>query len=86
MLTPVRWRDKLCGGVVCRCSSPGVPTGTWSSTASLNEPRYRHTSNLLQDETVLLAGGVSGLVQGSNLAIQSIDIYDPLGETWSSLR
>lgn len=48
-------------------------SGSWTATASMVEGRFSHTSTLLGDGTVLVAGGFSG--GGSILA--SAEVYDP---------
>lgn len=55
-------------------------TGTWSYTGDLNEARRMHTTVLLNDGRVLVAGGVDG-PQGNNIA--SAELYNPSTGTWS---
>ncbi|HLN99847.1 MAG TPA: kelch repeat-containing protein [Pyrinomonadaceae bacterium] len=56
--------------------------GTWSVTGSLNQARAYHTSNLLADGKVLVAGGffVDNLPNITNLA----ELYDPVTGSWSN--
>lgn len=61
-------------------------TETWSPTGSLAEARWSHTATLLQDGTVLVAGGFGDpYVAGSNSqpVLASAEIYDPDTGTWS---
>ena len=61
-------------------------TETWSPTGSLAEARWSHTATLLQDGTVLVAGGFGDpYAAGSNTqpVLASAEIYDPDTGTWS---
>ena len=49
----------------------------WTTTGSMNTARSRHTATLLQNGTVLVAGGFVGL--GS---LQTAELYDPTAGTW----
>lgn len=50
----------------------------WSPVASMAEARMRHTATLLDDGTVLVAGG-----QGSGGPLASAERYDPATDTWT---
>src|SRR5215831_18356796 len=58
-------------------SSMTVQAQGWSPAATMNVSRYSHTATLLNDGTVLVAGGRRGG------AIDSAEIYDPTTDTWS---
>jgi WD40 repeat protein len=51
-------------------------SGTWTATDSLNGQRFNHTATLLNDGTVLIAGGWPG--QGANGPTNSAEVYEPL--------
>ena len=53
-------------------------TGNWTPTGRLNVGRWRHTSTLLSDGKVLVAGGMSG-----NRALVGAEIYDPATGNWT---
>jgi len=55
-------------------------TQTFTPTGSLNTPRFRHTATLLNDGTVLIAGGASQMAAKTgdiNPALNTAEIYDP---------
>ena len=52
--------------------------GTWTEAGSLQEVRRWHTATLLEDGTVLIAGGMIGELE----SLQSAEIYDP-ASGWS---
>jgi len=54
-------------------------TGVWSPAGSLASARYSHTTTLLPNGKVLVAGGFGG---SSNLA--SAELFDPATNTWST--
>jgi hypothetical protein len=53
-------------------------TGTWSPTGSMTTPRSRHTTILLLDGKVLIAGG-----RNNNLATATAELFDPSTGIWS---
>jgi N-acetylneuraminic acid mutarotase len=57
-------------------------TNSWSATAAMASGVERHTATLLNDGTVLVAGGDAGGIYGSTGAAQ---LYTPSANTWSSL-
>jgi len=61
---------------VSRGDSPPSGEEIWQLTGSLNYPRDAHTATLLDDGTVLVAGGYDGAVVGS------AELYDPVSGTW----
>ena len=50
----------------------------WRSKGRLNKPRFVHTTTLLPDGKVLLAGGSTGLDD----ALPKAELYDPAIENW----
>lgn len=50
----------------------------WSRAASMNIARSSHTATLLENGTVLIAGGF-----GTSLELRSCEIYDPVNNIWS---
>ena len=52
-------------------------TRTWSSIASMTEPRWAHTTTQLDDGRVLVAGGDSGQ------RVATAELYDPSTGEWS---
>jgi N-acetylneuraminic acid mutarotase len=52
--------------------------GTWSTTSAMNSPRIAHVAVLLNDDTVLVAGGWDGTA-----TLASAELYDPGARTWS---
>jgi N-acetylneuraminic acid mutarotase len=58
-------------------------TGTWSFTGSLNVPRFGHTTTLLGNGKVLVAGGwANGCCLQSDLT-NTAELYDPATGEWS---
>lgn len=53
-------------------------TGTFSPTGAMNHPRVSHTATLLEDDTVLIAGG-----DGGNGLVLAAEIYNPASGTFS---
>ena len=56
--------------------------GNWSLTGSLTTPRSNHTTTLLDNGKVLVAGGRTALAS-NDVATASAELYDPLTGTWS---
>src|SRR5215470_17263352 len=53
---------------------------SFGNTGSLTTARYRHTTTLLPNGQVLVAGG-----EGSGIsALSSAELYDPASGTWSA--
>jgi Tol biopolymer transport system component len=57
-------------------------TGMWSATGNLNTERALHTSTLLLNGHVLVAGGVGDF--GDGRVTNSAELYDPATGTWSN--
>ena len=56
-------------------------TGIFTATGSLNTARHRHTATLLNNGTVLIAGGSAGF---SAIALGSAELYDPATATFAA--
>src|SRR5207302_6314713 len=56
-----------------------VATPSWSYTGSLNTVRLGHTTTLLPNGKVLVAGGCNDL---GCLRLDSAELYDPVTGTW----
>ena len=54
--------------------------GSWSLTGSLNTPRSAHTTTLLPNGQVLVAGG--RVSTGGGVPLASAELYDPRTGTW----
>ena len=55
-------------------------TGTWTTTGTLNTPRYFPTATLLPSGQVLLAGGIDS----SGTMRSTAELYDPGTGTWTT--
>ncbi len=53
-------------------------TGAWSASGSMSFAHVSHSSTLLPDGTVLVAGGFNG-----TNALEVSEIYNPVGGTWA---
>ena len=60
-------------GGVANCELFDPSTGRWSQTGRLHIRRFFHTTTLLADGRVLVAGGDDGSYRGTNTA----EIYNP---------
>ena len=58
-------------------------SGTWSSTGSMHGARDGHTATLLQNGTVLVAGGNNGEAAMEN-ELATAELYDPSTGTWTT--
>lgn len=78
----------IAGGSVCTpfCSTLASAelydpaTRTFRATGSLNAPRDHHTATLLNDGTVLIAGG-----QGAGNSLATAELYDPTSGTFATV-
>jgi N-acetylneuraminic acid mutarotase len=59
-------------------------TGTWSATGKLITGRGGHTTTLLDDGRVLIAGGIDYSADGEPI-FASAELFDPDSETWSEI-
>jgi len=76
----------LAGGSTTISASMGSVTGTASlsvqtGTIALNTSRYQHSATLLDNGSVLIAGGVSCLSAGSCIYLNSAELYNPASGT-----
>ena len=59
-------------------------TNTWSPTGSLSLARNGHTATLLPDGRVLIVGGASLASSGTAAPTASVELYDPVTNSWSA--
>jgi N-acetylneuraminic acid mutarotase len=59
--------------------------GTWTPAGSMNQARVYHTTTLLPDGKVLVAGGSTAPMFGSGEILVSAEVYDPLTDEWASV-
>jgi N-acetylneuraminic acid mutarotase len=71
-------------GVLASAELYDPSTGTWSLTGNLNAPRIGHSATLLQNGTVLVAGGyVKNSCCQEGAVTHTAEIYDPGTGGWS---
>lgn len=61
--------------------------GDWLPAGQLNQGRFNHTATLLRDGRVIVTGGgIGNLFQfdGTECNTQSVELYSPQANTWSS--
>jgi hypothetical protein len=56
---------------------------SFTNTGSLSVGRGYHTATLLQNGTVLVAGGDTDVIYGNNYPTNSAEIYDPVSGAWT---
>jgi hypothetical protein len=74
------------GNVLASAELYDPATQTFSATGNMQSPRFRHTATLLNDGTVLIAGGASQLAAEPgdiNPSLNTAEIYDPKAGTFS---
>jgi hypothetical protein len=74
------WIDKAGTGQLPQRMGSGYAAGTGSLAAA----RSGHTSTLLANGKVLLAGGQGDLIAGARAPIRTSEIYDPNNGTWAA--
>jgi len=55
-------------------------SGTWTATGSMASTRGAHTTTLLTNGIVMVAGGTGG---GTNGILSTVELYDPASGTWT---
>lgn len=70
------------GAVVASASIYDPATNLWSAAAPMRQARTHHAAVRLPDGRVLVAGGTTADVGGT--ALSSVEIYDPIADTWTS--
>ncbi|MEU9144235.1 kelch repeat-containing protein [Streptomyces sp. NPDC048349] len=58
-------------------------TGVWTGAAPLREARRMHSTTVLADGRVLVVGGCGGPARHPVVALDSAEVYDPVGRSWS---
>jgi Abnormal spindle-like microcephaly-assoc'd, ASPM-SPD-2-Hydin/Galactose oxidase, central domain/Kelch motif len=71
----------LCVGLITFAPAVFAQQGTFVPTGSMNTTRYGHTTTLLNNGTVLVAGGCNDSLGGCPLA--SAELYDPATGTFT---
>jgi len=59
-------------------------TGTWTTTAPMNDARWEHQSVLLNDGRVLVVGGLVSNAYATTVGLALCEVYDPAAGTWSA--
>lgn len=60
-------------------------TDEWSETAALDSPRFGHGAVVLDDSSVLVAGGVSGMGRDERKPLDEAVLFDIAAETWQKV-
>jgi len=60
----------------CQTSVAGIPTGSFSTTSSMDAQRFGHTASLLSDGTVLIAGGLAQ-PDTEDSTVDLAELYNP---------
>jgi Dockerin type I domain/Galactose oxidase, central domain/Kelch motif len=66
--------------ITATTKAPAQTPGTWETTGSMADPRYRHTATLLPNSQVLVAGGIGR----SGAALADAELYDPASGLWTA--
>ncbi|MFM8430915.1 MAG: Kelch repeat-containing protein, partial [Holophagaceae bacterium] len=56
---------------------------TWTTKASMSTARHFHKATLMPDGKVLVTGG-AGTSASSPSYLNSVEVYDPVANTWTS--
>src|SRR4051812_1275442 len=70
------WLSLFCAMVSAETALAGNPF-TFTATGNLGTGRYAHTTTLLSDGKVLVAGGIA-----NSVADKTAELYDPATGTW----
>ncbi len=73
--------DNMAGNALPSCEIYDPATASWTYAASMSSPRERHTSTELPDGRIVVIGGNTDNVD-EWAATASVEIYDPLTDTW----
>src|SRR6266581_5782440 len=69
----------LLSASLLKATLPQTTIGTWTSAASLSQPRANASAVMLSDGRILIAGG-----DGASGALQSAELFDPAGSVSSA--
>jgi hypothetical protein len=61
------------------------PMNKWWDAASMNTPRTIHAAALLRDGRVLVMGGALYEPDGTPIALDSAEVYDPREDSWTTV-
>jgi N-acetylneuraminic acid mutarotase len=74
------WRGWIVFGLLLALLLPAASAWAFASAGSLSTARYFHTTTLLPNGKVLVAGGLGT----GNVYLASAELYDPATNTWSA--